>query len=156
MLIFGIGVVANRNPVSSAMCLVVSFIGLAAVFITLNAYFIGVVQILVYAGAVMVLFLFIIMLLDIRAEKRRALNYYAIGGGIMVVVAFVIQLLTVIGGFKQGNEPMPELATKSIEDVKSVGFTIFTNYNFHLQVMGVLLLVATIGVVVLSRRQHKS
>jgi NADH-quinone oxidoreductase subunit J len=156
MLIFGIGVVANRNPVSSAMCLVVSFIGLAAVFITLNAYFIGVVQILVYAGAVMVLFLFIIMLLDIRAEKRRSLNYYAIAGGIMVVVAFVIQLLTVVSGFKQGNEPMPELATKSIEDVKSVGFAIFTNFNFHLQVMGVLLLVATIGVVVLSRRQHKS
>ena len=156
MLAFGVGVVVNRNPVSSALCLVVSFIGLAAVFITLNAYFIGVIQILVYAGAVMVLFLFIIMLLDIKAEERRKLNYGAIGGGVMVVAAFVIQMITVIAGFGPGKEPMPKLADGQISDVKQVGLTIFTNYNFHLQIIGVLLLVATIGVVVITRRQTKS
>ena len=63
MLGFGVAVVLNRNPVASALCLVVSFLGLASLFVSLDAYFIGIIQILVYAGAVMVLFLFIIMLL---------------------------------------------------------------------------------------------
>ncbi len=152
MLLFGVGVVVNRNPVTSAMCLVMSFIGLAALFITLNAYFIGIVQILVYAGAVMVLFLFIIMLLDIKAEKRRDLNYVAFAGGLVVVVAFVIQLATVVGKFGPGKAPMPKLADAG-QDVKHVGFAIFTDFNFHLQIIGVLLLVATVGVVILSRKQ---
>lgn len=70
-LLFGVMVVVCRNPVASALSLVVSFAGLAALFVSLDAYFIGVIQILVYAGAVMVLFLFIIMLLDIKAEEHR-------------------------------------------------------------------------------------
>ena len=71
-LLFGLGVVFFRSPVSSAMSLVMSFVGLAALFVTLDAFFIAVVQVLVYAGAVMVLFLFIIMLLDLRTEARRS------------------------------------------------------------------------------------
>ena len=66
MLAFGAGVVFLRNPVSNALSLVMSFVFLSGLFITLDAFFIGVVQVLVYAGAVMVLFLFIIMLLDLR------------------------------------------------------------------------------------------
>ena len=76
-LVFAVAVVANRNPVASALCLVVSFLGLAALFVGLDAYFIAVIQVLVYAGAVMVLFLFIIMLLDLRAEERRKINLLA-------------------------------------------------------------------------------
>lgn len=155
MLGFGVGVVVNRNPVSSALSLVVSFIGLAALFIMLNAYFIGIIQILVYAGAVMVLFLFIIMLMDIKAEKRRQLNLVAFGGGIAVTVAFVIQLASVLSHYKPGRATMPELAHEG-NDVKLVGEELFTNYNFHLQVIGVLLLVSTIGVIVLSRRAAAS
>lgn len=156
MLAFAIGVVVNRNPVSSALSLVVSFLGLAALFVILNAYFIGTIQILVYAGAVMVLFLFIIMLLDLRAEKRRSMNTVAFVGGLFVVVAFIIQLATVVGGFKQGREPFPPLAGESIDDVRNLGTVLFTDYNFHLQILGVLLLVATVGVVVLSRKQAES
>lgn len=65
---FGLNVVIARNPVTSALSLAVSFVGLAALFLSLDAYFIGTLQVLVYAGAVMVLFLFIIMLMDIKAE----------------------------------------------------------------------------------------
>ena len=74
MLVFGCSVIAQPNPVSSALSLVVSFIALAALFVSLDAYFIGIIQVLVYAGAVMVLFLFIIMLLDLKAgtSKRAA------------------------------------------------------------------------------------
>ena len=71
MLVFGAAVVINRNPIASALSLVVCFLGLAALFMSLDAFFIGIIQVLVYAGAVMVLFLFIIMLLDLRAENLR-------------------------------------------------------------------------------------
>ena len=85
MLGFGLMVIVCRNPLSSALCLVISFLGLAALFVTLNAYFISVIQILVYTGAVMVLFLFIIMLLDIREEKSKDWNLLALGGGVIVL-----------------------------------------------------------------------
>jgi len=92
MLVFGLLTVTLRNPVSSALSLVVSFLGLAALFVSLNAYFIGVIQILVYAGAVMVLFLFIIMLLDLKAEKKVKFNPVAIFGGAALVAALILQL----------------------------------------------------------------
>ena len=88
MLIFGAAVVF-RNPVSSALSLVMSFVCLAALFVRLDAFFIGVVQVLVYAGAVMVLFLFIIMLLDLRSERPRRVNIGAWIGGALVVFGFV-------------------------------------------------------------------
>ena len=84
MLVFGAAVVINRNPVASALSLVVSFLGLAALFMSLDAYFLGIIQVLVYAGAVMVLFLFIIMLLNIRAEERRRINWVTSSAGIAV------------------------------------------------------------------------
>src|SRR5215210_6733317 len=90
MLIFGAAVITNRNPVASALSLVVSFIGLSALFMSLDAFFIGIIQVLVYAGAVMVLFLFIIMLLDIRAEERRKINAVAFGGGAAVALALFV------------------------------------------------------------------
>src|SRR5580698_6918389 len=86
MLGFGAMVVLQRNPVASALSLVVSFLGLAALFVLLDAYFIGVIQVLVYAGAVMVLFLFIIMLLDLRAEERRKWNPLGLVGGAAVTL----------------------------------------------------------------------
>src|SRR5260221_10703269 len=84
MLVFGMLVVVNRNPVASALSLVVCFLGLAALFMSLDAYFIGIIQVLVYAGAVMVLFLFIIMLLDLGAEERRKINWITFTGGSIV------------------------------------------------------------------------
>src|SRR5712691_10068857 len=122
MLIFGAAVVVNRNTVASALSLVVSFLGLAALFMSLDAYFIGIIQVLVYAGAVMVLFLFIIMLLDLRAEERRKMNFVAFAGGIAVAIVFF-------------------------------GLLLFGNYNLPFQIIGVLILVATIGVIVLSKRE---
>jgi NADH-quinone oxidoreductase subunit J len=158
MLVFGVLVVVNRNPVSSALSLVVSFLGLAALFITLNAYFIGVIQILVYTGAVMVLFLFIIMLLDIKTEQRRELNYVALGGGVVVILALVSQLAILLAGFVPGKQKLSVLPDDAAvhQDVKRVGEAVFTDFNFHLQLLGILLLIATIGVVVLSRRQGRA
>src|ERR1700751_5278855 len=89
MLLFGLTVIISRNLVTSALSLVVCFMALAALYVSLDAFFIGVIQILVYAGAVMVLFLFIIMLLDLKAEIRRRMNFPAVCGGFVVILLFV-------------------------------------------------------------------
>lgn len=174
MIVFGLGVVVSRNPVTSAMCLVGSFVGLAALFIQLDAFFIGIIQILVYAGAVMVLFLFIIMLLDLQAEEKKSVNYMAFAGGLILALVFMVQLSAVLSNFESGDvgfthqtaeltldkelDGLPETANTRLRedklpDVHLVGRTLFTRYNFPLQVVGVLLLVSTVGVVLLSKRK---
>jgi NADH-quinone oxidoreductase subunit J len=181
MLGFAAAVVFLRNPVSSALSLVASFAGLAALYISLSAYFVGTLQILVYAGAVMVLFLFIIMLMDIKAEARRKMNRIAVVGGAALVLGLVVQLAGVATAFKEGKTTMDsrpidykaalaardaaglktatidaDLKNETLPDAKLVGETLFTRYNLHLQIVGVILLVATVGVVVLSRREDKT
>ena len=155
MLAFGVGVVVSRSPVSSAMCLVMTFVALAALFVTLDAFFIGIVQILVYAGAVMVLFLFIIMLLDLKTEKRRKLNLPAWIGGGLVLGGFVALLVKVILSTPGLAMPKPPLAHPEASDVTAVGMTLFTEFNLPFQIIGVLLLVATVGCVVLSKKELK-
>ena len=153
MLVFGLAVIINRNPVASALSLVVSFLGLAVLFMTLDAFFIGIIQVLVYAGAVMVLFLFIIMLLDLRAEERRRINYVAGSGGLAVAIIFGLQVYLVIGKLRNADSPFPPLARVRPDDVQGVGLLLFGGYNLPFQIIGVLILVATIGVVVLSKRE---
>lgn len=155
MILFGAGVVLFRNPVNSAMSMVVSFIFLAALFVTLNAYFIGVVQVLVYAGAVMVLFLFIIMLLDLKGESARKINLAALTGGILVLIGFIAAISQVLAVTPFLGMEKPALSSNAPSDVFEVGMELFTHYNLPLQVVGVLLLVATVGVVVLSKRELK-
>jgi NADH-quinone oxidoreductase subunit J len=174
---FGLMVVTARNPVTCALSLASCFVGLAALFISLDAYFIGTIQVLVYAGAVMVLFLFIIMLLDIKAEEGRQTNLLAIGSGAVLAVLIALQIITVAGSAKLGektaqNTPLDfagakqtlgaaaklptiakDLAAGTLPDTKLIGFTLFDRYGFHLQVVGLLLLVGTVGVVVLSKRE---
>ena len=152
MLASAMLVVAFRNPVNSAMSLVLSFIALAALFVTLDAFFIGIIQVLVYAGAVMVLFLFIIMLLDLKAEARRKLNLAALGGGLAVLGGFVALIVQVVKSLPASKEEFPALTRTGYSDVADVGTTLFSGYNLPFQVIGVLLLVATVGVVILSRR----
>jgi NADH-quinone oxidoreductase subunit J len=153
MLGFGAAVVINRNPIASALSLVICFMGLSALFMSLDAFFIGIIQVLVYAGAVMVLFLFIIMLLDLRLETRRKMNTVAVGGGSAVALAFFIQVYLVIGQLSAAKEPFPPLSSPKMDDVHSVGLLLFSNYNLPFQIIGVLVLVATIGVIVLSKRE---
>ena len=172
---FGLLVVTARNPVTSALSLAMSFVGLAALFLGLDAYFIGIIQILVYTGAVMVLFLFIIMLLDIKAEQVRQPAYAADAGGVARAAALALQVMTVSAGFKPAAQPLAgaplaleqaaaraelptiaaDLKAGTLPDAKLMGVTLFKQYGFHLQVVGLLLLVATIGVVVISKREKE-
>src|SRR5438874_9197696 len=163
MLVFGAAVVINRNPIASALNLVVSFLGLAALFMSLDAFFVGIIQVLVYAGAIMVLFLFIIMLLDLQAEKLRKINWVASAGGLVVALALIVQIFSVIGSFPLAKQPFPPLARHVLsgaegstsDDVHRIGLLLFGNYNLPFQIIGIVILVATIGVVMLSRRETR-
>ncbi|MBU6183557.1 MAG: NADH-quinone oxidoreductase subunit J [Verrucomicrobia bacterium] len=155
MLLFALGAVLLRNPVSCAMSLVMTFVALAAVFVTLDAFFIAVVQVLVYAGAVMVLFLFIIMLLDLREEKSRRVRLSAWVGGGLVVGGFVAALSQVVSSLPALNVPKPAISDPAVSDVAAIGFALFKNFNLPFQIVGILLLVATVGVVLLSRKELK-
>jgi len=151
-LLFGAGVVVARNPVASAMSLVVSFVGLAALFISLDAYFIGTLQILVYAGAVMVLFLFIIMLLDLKEEERRRLNAIAVGLGSVAVLGLAGVLLRALIQAK----PVIGAGTQPVEgSTKELGRILFQSYLLPFEILSILLLVAMVGVILLSKKEMK-
>ena len=150
-----IGVVAMRNPFYSVLALIVHLFSLAVLFLLLSSAFVAAAQVVVYAGAVMVLFLFIIMLLDLKAEERRKINIPAYAGGGLVAVAFIAQLYLVLQRFPAGDSQFPQLAQDNVNDVHNVGTTLFATHNLPFQVIGVLILVATIGVVVLSKRELK-
>lgn len=153
-LLFGFLVVANpfsRNPVTSAMFLVVMMACLAGLFVTLHAFFIAAVQILVYAGAVMVLFLFVIMLLDLKEEERRRFNAFGIGAGIVAVGGIAAILVKTIwfSGVGQNKTPTIEGGTVVL------GRELFTNYLLPFEIVSVLLLVAMVGVILLSKKELK-
>lgn len=148
-----LGVIINRNPVSSAFSLIACFISIASLFIGMNAYFIGTIQVLVYTGAIMVLFLFIIMLLDLRAEQRRPVNAGAAVAGVIAGLTFIAMAGGVIGRFPEGQRKMPDLAPIAGSDVHELGRVIFTDFNFPLQIIAVLLVSATVGVVVLCKKE---
>ncbi len=157
-LVGGIGVVVNRNPVSAASSMIVSFLGLAALFIQLDAYLVGILQILVYAGAIMVLFLFIIMLLDVKQEERRTFPLFAILGSGGVAVGLIILIAVVLKRSDVGSATLPALQIPEgpgNTDVHRIGELLFSHYWFPIQIVGVLLLVATVGAVVLSKKQLK-
>jgi len=157
-LIGGIGVVVNKNPVSAAFSMVLSFLGLAALFIQLNAFLVGILQILVYAGAIMVLFLFIIMLMDVPEEERKRFPFFTFVGAGGVVAGFVALLVIVLKRAEIGTAklvPLEKAEGVGTSDVHRIGELLFSQYWFPIQVVAILLLVATVGVVVLSKKELK-
>jgi len=153
-LAFGVATVVFRNPVNSAMSLVVCFISLAALYVMLDAYFIAVVQVLVYAGAMMVLFLFIIMLLNLRASAQRTVSPIMWGGAALVGMGFVGVLVRVMQADPSFAAVKPSMENSG-QDVAGIGFTLFHNFSLPFQIIAVLLLVATVGVVLLAKRDTK-
>ena len=153
-LVFGFLVIANpfsRNPVTSAMCLVLAIVALAGLFVLLHAFFLAAVQVLVYAGAVMVLFLFVIMLLDLKAEERRRIKVLGIVGGLASVGAIFAIFLTSLMHASLGAADSPMLDGGTMR----LGKSLFTDYLLPFEIVSVLLLVAMVGVVLLSKKDLK-
>src|SRR5437763_690427 len=150
-LLCGALVIANpfsRNPVTSAMFLVLTIISMAGLFVLLHAFFLAAVQILVYAGAVIVLFLFVIMLLDLKAEARRKIKAFGLIAGVIAVGSILALFLTSLR-----FTPLAGSSSPSIEgDTAALGRLLFTQYVLPFEVVSVLLLVAMIGVILLSKK----
>ena len=153
-------VIVSRNPVHSVLYLILAFFNASGLFVLLGAEFLATLLILVYVGAVAVLFLFIVMMLDADFEELRAGFGRYMPIGLVVGLVLLIELLAVIGGWTLGPdvvanvaEPIPDLADKS--NIEAIGSVLYTKYLYFFQSAAMILLVAMIGAVVLTLR-HKT
>ena len=154
-LVCAVLVVANpfsRNPVTSAMFLVLTIVSMAGLFVLLRAFFIAAVQVLVYAGAVMVLFLFVIMLLDLKEEQRRKINKFGWATGLISVGAILAIFLRAIFESHAPGSVTP-LALEG--STHALGKMLFNDYLLPFEILSVLLLVAMVGVILLSKKDLK-
>ena len=153
-LVFGFLVVLNpfsRNPVTSAMFLVLTIGSMAGLFVLLHAFFLAAVQVLVYAGAVMVLFLFVIMLLDLKAEERRKMKKT---GAVLALVSVGAILFIFLQSLL--HSPLPSENSAGLEGgTIPLGYLLFHQYLLPFEIVSVLLLVAMVGVVLLSKKDLK-
>ena len=165
----GLGMLIARSPVASALWMVMAMIAIAGLYLTLNAAFIGVVQILVYAGAIMVLFLFVIMLLNLDETPRLGTFDWRKGAAFVLGVAVLAQLLAVVAVRVQGptgiaavavaapatvgGVPATVVAVADPTGVNALGVALLTDHAFSLEIIGVLLLGATIGAVLLAKKR---
>ena len=147
----GIGVVLSRNTVNGAMFLIGTFLSIAAMFVLLEAYFLAVIQVLVYAGAVMVLFLFIIMLLDVRESAAKKPSLYTWVASVIGLAILIVGIVSIVfaDSIKTNAAAIPEPSGASL---KPFGYELFTTYLLPMQVTGFLLLIAMIGVIALSKK----
>jgi NADH-quinone oxidoreductase subunit J len=154
-LLCGALVVANpfsRNPVTSAMFLVATIVSMAGLFVLLHAFFLAAVQVLVYAGAVMVLFLFVIMLLDLKEEERRKVKKLGLVAGLISVGAIVgIFVKSLLATHLGKDLPAPT----AVGDTAALGKMLFTSYLLPFETVSILLLVAMVGVILLSKKDLK-
>ena len=149
-----LGMLISRSPITAALWMVQVMLAIACLYLTLNAAFIGVVQVLVYAGAIMVLFLFVIMLLNL--EEMPKLGDFDLRKAVAFALGVVVlaQLLAVVA---LRLAPLPEApeaeAAVAQTDVPELGIVLLTDHAFTLQIVGVLLLAATIGAVILAKKR---
>ena len=157
-LLCAVLVIANpfsRSPVTSAMFLVLTIISMSGLFVLLHAFFLAAVQILVYAGAVMVLFLFVIMLLDLKEEARRKIKFFGLIGGLVSVGSiFTIFIKSLTHNYFEEFASSSKIPSPKIEgDTIALGKLLFTQYTLPFEIVSVLLLVAVVGVILLSKKK---
>ena len=151
-----LGVVTARNPVNAAMFLVLSFFTAAMVWMLAQAEFLAIVLILVYVGAVMVLFLFVVMMLDINIDRLRQGFWSYLPLGALIGILMILEMSIVLGGqyFQVLDTPLPpELANSS--NTKDLGLLLYTQYTYPDQVAAAILLVAIIAAIILTYRGRK-
>jgi len=149
-----VAVVTVRNPIYAALFLILAFFTSAATWVLLEAEFLGVVLVLVYVGAVMVLFLFVIMMLDIQIDtlKEGFIRYLPVG--LLVAVAVATEMILVMKSdvFKV-NIPQP--VPLSVDNTKALGEVLYTEYMYPFEIAAVILVVAMIAAIVLTMRRRK-
>ncbi len=152
-------VISSRNPVHSVLFLILAFVNAAGLFILMGAEFLALILVVVYVGAVAVLFLFVVMMLDVDfAELRQGfLNYLPIGA--LVGLVLMVELLLVLGAWAIGpglqrTVVLPIPPAETVTNTEALGLVLYTRYVYFFQAAGLVLLVAMIGAIVLTLR-HK-
>lgn len=145
--------VTRRSPVNSALYLILNFLTIAGFFLLLKAQFLAVIQVLVYMGAIMVLFLFVIMLLNLQDEKKLSeqFSYKKISSVLIAILMFCLLGYTVYYGFMGKFQESPEAV--QIGTVENLGKELIINYSFPFEIAAFLLLAAVVGAVVLAKKK---
>jgi len=149
-----IGVVTVRNPVHAVMLLVLTFFNSALIWILLKAEFLGIVLILVYVGAVMVLFLFVVMMLDINTAKLREGFTRYLPVGALVALVMAAELVSLLGVKYFGGEQQLGAVLRNGSNIEAVGYLLFTKYVVPFEIASIILLVAAVAAVVLTLRKR--
>ena len=156
MVFAGAMVISVRNPVHAALFLVLAFFSSAAVWLLLEAEFLAIALVLVYVGAVMVLFLFVVMMLDINMAPLREGFIRYLPVGIVIAVLVAVQLVLVVGSSYFGLEsfPAPEPRPAEYSNTEALGNVLYTTYVYPFEIAAVILLVAIVAAIVLTMRRR--
>ena len=157
LIVAAVGVITARNPIHAALLLVLAFFTSSGIWLLLQAEFLAIALVLVYVGAVMVLFLFVVMMLDINLAKLREgfWRYLPMGGvvGLVLVVEMSMVILSRSGGF--GDVPVPPSLPAGYSNTKELGLLLYTEYVYPFEIASVILLVAIIAAIALTLRSTR-
>ena len=160
-IISAIMVTVSKNTVHSVFFLILDFISISCLFIMIGAEFLGMIMLIVYVGAVAVLFLFVVMMLNVAQQKNQWFNAKEsskhIPVGLIVSVIIFFELIIVIGGWKYKPDLVSAMTLtidKDISNTHAIGYVLYTDYIHIFQLSGMILLVAMIGAIVLTFRQR--
>ena len=152
-------VITSRNTVNSVFFLILDFISVGCLFIMVGAEFLGMIILIVYVGAVAVLFLFVVMMLNVAEQKQSwfiGKKSTHIPAGLIVSVLIFLELLVVVGGWKQKDSLMSStsLVISSISNTHQLGLVMYTDYILYFQLAGIILLLSMIGAILLTFRKR--
>ncbi len=153
LVLASLRVITARNPVHSALALVLAFFTAAGVWLLLEAEFLAITLVLVYIGAVMVLFLFVVMMLDINLTELRKGFWNYLPAGLLVAGLMIIEMVMVLGGADLGLSEPPPLAA-DYSNTKELGRLLYTAYVYPFELAAVLLLVAMVAAIALTHRRR--
>lgn len=157
-IVSGVMVITARNSVHSILFLVLAFIAMAGIWVLLSAEFLALILVLVYVGAVMTLFLFVVMMLNLKQELRREgfVRYLPIAAIVVLSVLGFIVMVVGPARFGLSHMPLPALPNANYSNTADLGSVLYTNYAYPFEVAGVLLLSAIIAAITLSHRAPKN
>ena len=158
-IISAIMVTASKNTVHSVFFLILDFISISCLFIMIGAEFLGMIMLIVYVGAVAVLFLFVVMMLNVAKQKntwfKSSTNSAHLPIGLLVSIIIFFEVIIVIGGWKYKPELSNKIVVSDVTNTHSIGNVLYTDYIHLFQLSGMVLLVAMIGAIVLTFRKRE-
>ncbi len=152
----GLMVITARNPVHSVLFLIMAFFNAAGLFVLLGAEFLAMILVIVYVGAVAVLFLFVVMMLDVDFSELRKGSARYLPLGFLIGAVLLAELVAVAGTFTLAPGAIQPLASQQVTNTAAIGAVLYTKYVYYFELSGAILLVAMIGAIVLTLRHKRT